>query len=111
MRAVVRAGAVFALTLSLGPLVRPAQAQTATNQEDLGYARDVRWQVDGMPQIGAMEPTIRAVLERVHVRYTGVDDTPVAGFYPGLQYSYFHIPEWTPFYLYSRDTATTLTMA
>lgn len=58
-----------------------------------------------------MEPTIRAVLDRVHASYKGIDGDEVAGYYPGLNYQYFQIPGWTPFYFYTRDTATILPMA
>ena len=57
-----------------------------------------------------MEPTIRKVLDDVHVNYPGIDGQTVDGFYPGPTYSYEKLPGWTPFYLYIRDTATDLPM-
>jgi hypothetical protein len=83
----------------------------AADGSDLGYAKQVSWHLDGVPEVAAMEPTIRETLERVHVSYPGVDGQKVEGFFPGPTYSYSHIPGWTPFYLYTRDNATDLPMA
>jgi len=83
----------------------------AADTPDLGYAKTVSWHLDGVPELAAMEPTIRGVLDRVHVSYPGVDKQPVDGFFPGPTYSYAHLPGWTPFYIYGRDTATDLPMA
>lgn len=74
------------------------------------YAKDVTWHLDSSPEISAMEPTIRAVLQDVHVTYSGVDGQQIEGFFPGPTYSYTNLPGWTPFYLYIRDTATDLPM-
>jgi len=96
---------VASVLLALGSPARAAETP------DLAYARTVSWHLDGVPEVAAMEPTIRDILERVHVNYPGVDKQPVDGFFPGPTYSYAHIPGWTPFYIYGRDTATDLTMA
>src|SRR5207342_2065717 len=77
---------------------------------DLNYAREVRWHLDGAPEVSAMEPTIRAVLSRVHVTYPGIDAQPIEGFFPGPTYSYEPSPSRTPFNLFIRDTATDLPM-
>jgi hypothetical protein len=78
---------------------------------DLGYGRGVSWHVDAAPELAAMEPTIRGVLNRVHVSYPGVDGQTIDGFYPGPTYSYQSAPGWAPFYIFTRDTATILPMA
>jgi hypothetical protein len=78
---------------------------------DLGYGRGVSWHVDAVPELAAMEPTIRGVLNRVHVSYPGVDGQTIDGFYPGPTYSYQSAPGWAPFYIFTRDTATILPMA
>jgi hypothetical protein len=96
---------VLALTLAVSAPVGAADGS------DLGYAKQVSWHLDGVPEVAAMEPTIRETLERVHVSYPGVDGQKVEGFFPGPTYSYSHIPGWTPFYLYTRDNATDLPMA
>ena len=77
---------------------------------DLGYAKTVSWHLEGSPELAAMEPTIRNVLDHVHTSYQGVDGQKIEGFFPGPTYSYPHIPGWTPFYFYIRDTATDLPM-
>jgi hypothetical protein len=84
-------------------------AQTA--QPDLAYAKTVSWHIEGVPEVAAMEPTIRKVMARAHVMYPGADGQQVEGFYPGPTYSYHHLSGWTPFYIYIRDTATDLPMA
>ena len=99
--------AIALLALAVG--VRSTGAQTT--RPDLGYSKDVSWQVDGVPELAAMEPTIRRVLERAHVTYAGVDAQQVEGFFPGPTYSYRNLAGWTPFHIYIRDTATILPMA
>jgi hypothetical protein len=99
--------AIALLALAVG--VRSTSAQTP--QPDLGYSKDVSWQVDGVPELAAMEPTIRKVLERAHVTYGGVDGQRVEGFFPGPTYSYRNLAGWTPFHIYIRDTATAVPMA
>jgi hypothetical protein len=71
----------------------------------------VSWHLAGVPELGAMEPTIREVFARVHVNYPGVDHARIDGFFPGPTYSYAKLAGWTPFYVYIRDTATILPMA
>ena len=78
---------------------------------DLAYAKRVSWHLDAAPEVAAMEPTIHAVLDRVHVTYPGVDGQAVEGFFPGPTYSYDKGPDRSPFYLHIRDTATDLPMA
>jgi hypothetical protein len=95
---------VLVLTLAVSA---PA---SAADGPDLGYAKQVSWHLDGAPEVAAMEPTIRDILDRVHISYPGVDGQKVEGFFPGSTYSYSHIPGWTPFYLYTRDNATDLPM-
>ncbi len=101
----------LALVAAASGLLLVSPPAHAAQGVDLGYGKGVSWHVDGMPEVAAMESTIRAVLERVHVKYPGVDKSDVDGFYPGPTYSYAHIPGWTPFYIYGRDTATILPMA
>jgi hypothetical protein len=97
-----------ALTVTLAlPTAAPAISADAP---DLGYAKDVSWHLDGTPEVAAMEPTIRAVLNRVHVIYPGIDAQPIEGFFPGPTYSYEKLPGLTPFHVYIRDTATDLPM-
>ncbi|MDQ3809180.1 MAG: hypothetical protein M3336_02705 [Chloroflexota bacterium] len=105
-RAILALGAVL-VALNGGP-VPPAGADS--EKPDLGYSRAVAWHLDGMPEVAAMEPTIREVLAHVHVGYQGVDGSKVDGFFPGTAYNYSHIPGVTPYYLYIRDTATDLPM-
>jgi hypothetical protein len=61
------------------------------------------WHVDAAPEVAAMEPTIRAVLARVHLVYAGADGQTVDAFFPG--------PTYSPFRVFTRDTATILPMA
>jgi hypothetical protein len=97
-----------ALTIALGPpTAGPVISADAPN---LDYAKGVSWHLDGAPEVSAMEPTVRGILNRVHVTYPGIDAQPIEGFYPGPTYSYEKLPGWTPFYLYIRDTATDLPM-
>jgi hypothetical protein len=98
-----------ALTLALGPL--GPRAAAAGDGPDLGYAKNVAWHVDSVPELADMEGTIRSVLSRVHVTYAGVDGQAIEGFFPGPTYSYERAPGRTPFNLYIRDTATDLPMA
>jgi hypothetical protein len=101
--------ASFGLGLITGLLfVSPAISADAP---DLSYAKRIAWHLDGTPEVAAMEPTIHAILDKVHVTYPGVDGQPVEGFFPGPTYSYDKLPGWAPFYLYIRDTATDLPMA
>jgi hypothetical protein len=88
----------------------PTTAATAA-APDLGYAKTTSWHLDGVPELAAMEPTIHSILNAVHITYPGVDKQPIDGFFPGPTYNYAHIPGWTPFYIYGRDTATVLPMA
>lgn len=78
---------------------------------DLTYSHEVAWQVADVPEVAAMEPTIRSVLAGNYVAYKGADGKRIAGFAPGSTYTYTQLPGWTPFYLYARDTATILPMA
>jgi hypothetical protein len=105
-----RAPALVFAALALTGSSQTLQAQTQA--PDLGYAKTVSWHLDGIPELGPMEPTIRSVLDRVHVTYAGVDKQTIDGFFPGPTYSYdpVKLPGWTPFYLYIRDTATILPM-
>src|SRR5205809_3691914 len=77
---------------------------------DLGYAKTLNWHLDDVPELAAMEPTIRGVLSSVRVTYPGVDGQPIEGFFPGPTYSYEKTPGNVPFYLYVRDSATLLPM-
>jgi len=77
---------------------------------NLGYDKSVSWHLEGAPEVSAMESTIHATLDRVHVEYPGADGQPVEGFYPGPTYSYEKLPGWVPFYVYIRDSATDLPM-
>jgi hypothetical protein len=86
-----------------------ASAQQA--QPNLAYAKTVSWHLDGVPELATMEPTIRAIMDEVHVSYKGTDGQTVDGFFPGSQYYYGYLPNRTPFYFYTRDTATALPMA
>jgi hypothetical protein len=95
------------MAISIGTSSGPVRA---ADGPDLNYAKTVSWHLDGAPELGAMEPTIRSVLDHVHTIYPGVDGQKIEGFYPGPTYSYAHIPGWTPFYFYIRDTATDLPM-
>jgi hypothetical protein len=98
-----------ALALGLSP--PGTERALAADGPDLGYARTVSWHVEGVPELAAMEPTIRAVLGTVHVNYAGVDGQPIEGFFPGPTYAYEKSPVRPPFYLYIRDTATDLPMS
>ncbi len=80
-------------------------------QRELGYSTQTTWGVDGIPEIAAMEPTIRGVLTQTHVQYAGADGHAVEGFYPGQNYVYAQAGGWVTFFLYARDTATVLPMA
>lgn len=89
----------IALPLSGAPPAAPARAETP----DLGYTKDVSWHLDGEPEVAAMEPTIRRVLNRMHVAFTGIDGKSIIeGFAPGSTY--------TPSAIYIRDTATDVGM-
>ncbi|HET6317397.1 MAG TPA: hypothetical protein VFG86_13130 [Chloroflexota bacterium] len=83
----------------------------AAEAPDLSFAKTISWHVDGAPDLAAMESTIRGTLDKAHVTYKGVDKQDIDGFVPGPTYNYSHIPGWTPFYIYGRDTATALPMA
>jgi hypothetical protein len=100
--------------LGLGALafaLAPAGTESAAaDGPDLGYARTLSWHLDGVPELAAMEPTIRTVLGAVHVAYPGIDGQRIEGFFPGRTYSYESTPLRPPFYLYIRDTATALPM-
>jgi hypothetical protein len=83
-----------------------------SNTSALGYTRTVSWHVDGEPEVADMQSTIHDILTRVHVSYPGVDGQTVEGFFPGTTYSYYAPgAARTPFYLYTRDTATILPIA
>ena len=88
-----------------------AEPVVSAEAPNLAYAKAIGWHVDSMPELASMEPTIHAVLDRVHVAFSGVDGQPVDGFFPGPTYSYDKLPGWAPFRLYGRDTATDLPMA
>ena len=96
----------LALALSTAGTERVAAADVP----DLGYAKMLGWHLDGVPELAAMEPTIRGVLGAVHVTYAGVDGQPVEGFFPGPTYAYERSAARPPFFLYIRDTATDLPM-
>jgi hypothetical protein len=102
--------AVFLCAVASSSTHAQAQTQTPTPPE-LAYAKSTSWRLDGVPELAPMEPTIRTVMNRAHVAYSGVDGQQIEGFYPGPAYAYHHIPGWTPFYIYIRDTATDLPMA
>jgi hypothetical protein len=110
-----RALTLISAGLGLGTLAyglgsaRPTVA-AATDAPDLSYGKGVSWHLDGSPEVGAMETTIRSVLNNVHVAYAGVDGQPIEGFFPGPTYAYAKPPSMTPFNLYIRDTATDLPM-
>ncbi len=82
----------------------------AADVPDLGYAKTLTWHLDGVPELAAMEPTIRGVLGAVHVTYAGIDGQPIEGFFPGPTYSYERSAARPPFFLYIRDTATDMPM-
>jgi hypothetical protein len=110
-----RARSLTTIWLGLAGLLcalAPQAAGPAASSEapELGYATGVSWHVNAVPEVAAMEQTIRATLGNVHVTYPGADGQPVDGFYPGPTYSYEKLPGWTPFYLYIRDSATDLPM-
>jgi hypothetical protein len=88
-----------------------AGTAVSADAPDLNYAKTVGWHVDGIPEVAPMQPTIKSVLDDVHVTYPGADGQPVEGFFPGPTYSYEKLPGWTPFYFYVRDTATDVPMA
>ncbi len=97
-----------ALAFGLSP---PGTERVASaDGPDLGYAKTLSWHLDGVPELAAMEPTIRAVLGAVRVTYAGIDGEPIEGFFPGPTYSYEPTPVRPPFFLYIRDTATDLPM-
>jgi hypothetical protein len=91
----------------MSPGARSAASAEAPN---LTYGKDVSWHLDAAPEVAAMEPTIRNILGRDHVTYPGADGHLIDGFYPGPTYSYDKIPGRTPFYLFTRDSATDLPM-
>ncbi|MGI9149268.1 MAG: hypothetical protein ACR2IK_22425 [Chloroflexota bacterium] len=101
-------GVVGALTIALAPLA--AVRVVAADAPDLNYAKEVSWHLDSAPELAALEPTVRSVLNRVHVTYAGIDAQLIDGFFPGPTYSYEKAPGRTPFNLYIRDTATDLPM-
>ena len=78
---------------------------------DLTYGKGTSWHLDGVPELAAMEETIRSVLSDVHVTYPGADGQQIEGFFPGPTYAYAKPPSLAPFNLYIRDTATDLPMA
>jgi hypothetical protein len=81
----------------------PTTGATA-DTPDLGYSKDISWHLDSVPELAAMQDTIRKVLQQGHVAYTSVDGKAIIeGFDPGATY--------TPSALYIRDTATDVTMA
>ena len=90
--------AVATLPLSAGSTARATSSADPTPPVP---ANAVHWEVDGVPEVAAMEPTIRSVLETDHVSFKGVDGQTIEGFDPGANYAY----------LYGRDTATILPMA
>lgn len=97
-----------ALAFALSP---PGTARVAAAEgPDFGYAKTVSWHLDDVPEVAAMESTIRGVLSSVHATYVGADGQPIEGFFPGRTYSYEKAPDRVPFYLYIRDTATDLPM-
>jgi hypothetical protein len=107
--AVLAAGALALATASSN---RPANADDLQPPSPaLGYGHETYWRVDGAPEIDAMGPTVQQTLTRTYVHYSSADGPEVFGFYPGPNYSYFQLEGWTPFYLYTRDTATILPMA
>ena len=70
----------------LAPLT--ASPAVSADAPDLNYAKGVSWHLDGAPEVSAIEPTIRSILDRVHVTYAGVDAQQIEGFFPGPTYSY-----------------------
>jgi hypothetical protein len=105
-----RAQTLVAACLGLGSVIF-ASDSIAQTTPDLSFGKAVSWHVDAAPEVAPMEPTIRAVLARVHVSYPGADGQTVDGFYPGPTYSYVGAPGRAPFYIFTRDTATILPMA
>jgi hypothetical protein len=96
-----RAQTLVSFGLGLIGVLASAIPAISADAPDLAYAKRVSWHLDGAPEVAGMEPTIHAVLDRVHVTYAGADGQPVDGFIPGPTYAY----------LYIRDTATDLPMA
>jgi hypothetical protein len=78
---------------------------------DLIYSHEVHWELDGVPELATMEPTIRSVLFEDHIQYRGVDGQPLDGFFPGSTYISSTSSGGLIFNLYARDTATILPMA
>ena len=107
LRQAVALLATAALSLSFGS---PVSAVSAAAPTQPAPSRDVHWEVDGVPEVADMVPTIRAVLQATHATFQGVDGQMVDGFFPGPTYTYSD-PRSAPFYFYSRDTATILPMA
>jgi hypothetical protein len=95
------------------PPPRPQVQQPAPQQpkSNVDYQKTTNWHLDTVPELAVMENTIRPILEEVHVAYKGVEGQQVDGFFPGSQYYYGYLPNRTPFYFYTRDTATILPMA
>ncbi|HEX8968262.1 MAG TPA: hypothetical protein VF937_10295 [Chloroflexota bacterium] len=87
-----------------------ASPTIAADTPDLAYSKDIGWHLDGAPQVAAMEATIHSILDRDHVKYTGVDGHQVDSFFPGPTYSYARQAGLTPFFVYIRDSATDLPM-
>jgi hypothetical protein len=102
---ILAAGLGFAAALVIG--FAPTSSAEAPS---VAYAKAVTWHLDGVPELSAMEGTIHAVLDGVHVQYQGVDGQSIEGFFPGPTYTYVKLPGWTPYYFYIRDTATDLPM-
>jgi Bacterial alpha-L-rhamnosidase 6 hairpin glycosidase domain len=78
---------------------------------DLAYSHDVHWELDGMPELAGMEPTVRSVLTEDHIQFRAIDGQAIDGFFPGATYVSTNSAGGLMFNLYVRDTATILPMA
>ncbi len=97
--------------LTLTALGAAAPAAAASPDADLAYGKDVHWELDGVPELAALEGTVRSVLSDDHIQYHASDGQLIDGFFPGSTYISSQGPGQLTFSLYIRDTATILPMA
>src|SRR5439155_22554338 len=67
------------------------------------------WELEGHPELAALAPTIRAILERNHARYPGPNGA-VEGYDAGPSYGDWNTP-LLPDLIFARDLATILPLA
>ena len=101
---IVRAALLAILLALVGMAALVVQAQTTPppfDAAELAPTPQTDWELEGSPEINAMQDTVRAVLAHCEITFVGSHGDVVSGFLPGAEYPM----------IFARDTSTLLQTA